>query len=627
MNCIHFFQKKRRDFLHFDTVVSAFASGFMTASLDAVLYGEWSGISFTDIAFVNNVSLSRFFFVFLAFTALLFILALKKNSPFPIYAGLFAAAVFLSLAFVNIVSAKSYQDSFHGDIVFLLGIAMVNIVVVKHLFHEDKLNLISLSRHPFFTSWKNMYILTAVCIGIFIIVVSLFTCCRYLTYSSSTFDFGIFTQMFENMKHTGLPVTTVERGKELSHFAVHFSPSWYLLLPGYLLFPSPFYLYIANAAIIGIGAFPVFRICKHLGTSPIWAFAFAIIYLLFPTMAAGALWDIHENSLLPVLILYMAYFFLSGKTVPMLLFSLLTLGDKEDAAIYVAAFALYGIFGTKYKWKGVLLLFLSVIYFFFATAMIQILGGEVMTSRLNLYFPEGNAGFAGVVKTCFTDIGYLLRNVFALNDNAALFSEGKLQFILWMLVPVLFAPFLSRKNSLLFLLIPMLVINLMPAWKYQYDVYYQYTYGPAALIILSALLAFHEMEREKKRLFTCICLLLCFLFSNALFWAKGGGYISRYFRNRQIYDDSQQTLTYFLEELYTEGDSVSANFVLVPHLYEITNLYTIPEQYGTQQVTDWYILNTQYTDEKYNPSDILQYYKCINPDEQGFVRIYQKQTQ
>lgn len=64
-------------------------------------------------------------------------------------------------------------------------------------------------------------------------------CLRYLGYLAPNFDFGVFTQMFHNMRESFLPMTTCERNGLLSHFAVHISPVFYLLLPFYALFPSP----------------------------------------------------------------------------------------------------------------------------------------------------------------------------------------------------------------------------------------------------------------------------------------------------------------------------------------------------------------------------------------------------
>ena len=53
---------------------------------------------------------------------------------------------------------------------------------------------------------------------LFFVFVSVWTVCRVLSYSCPTFDFGIFSQMFHQMKTSGLPTTTVERDGLLSHF-------------------------------------------------------------------------------------------------------------------------------------------------------------------------------------------------------------------------------------------------------------------------------------------------------------------------------------------------------------------------------------------------------------------------
>lgn len=628
----NFFNNLGKRGLSFNAFACAIASGYFTASLYTVLSLNKEGILFTTINFVNRVDIQKFFILFFMVSTIIVLFTLLWERAVIAYAFLLTTAVLFLNTLVQINSKLIFKATYNVDLVFLIGIAIIIIIIMKFLLTDDKLMLGKLSSSKFFSSWTNMYSLTAICVIAFTVIASTFSYYSYLTFSNSTFDFGIFTQMFENMRKTGLPLTTVERGRELSHFAVHFSPSWYLLLPGYLIFPSPLYLNIANAFVIAIGAFPIFRICKKLGSSPAFAFSLSLIYLLFPSMAAGTLWDIHENSLLPVLILYMVYFFLDKKIVPMLIFTLLTLGSKEDAAIYVIAFALYIIFGTKRKWTGALLLVFSMIYFIFAIKMIKVFGGEAMISRLSMYFPESNKGFSGVIKTCFTNIGYLIRNIFDLNSKtpstaksaAALFSEGKFQFILWMLVPVLFAPFLSKKTSLILLLIPMMVINLMPSWIYQYNIYYQYTYGPAALIILSTVFAFIAMDKPKKIIFVSTSLILCFLFSGALFWPKATRVMEKYKNNKQMYVYSQETITMFLDEYYNEGDSVSANCFIVPHLSKVSDLYTVPIQGGgVQKSTDWFIQHKNYTSANYNPPQFKNY-KCINPNDNSYIRIYKK---
>lgn len=74
---------------------------------------------------------------------------------------------------------------------------------------------------------------------LFFLLVSGWTVGRVRSFSAPTFDFGIFSQMFYYMKGSGAPMTTVERDGLLSHFAVHVSPIYYLLLPIYAVAPRP----------------------------------------------------------------------------------------------------------------------------------------------------------------------------------------------------------------------------------------------------------------------------------------------------------------------------------------------------------------------------------------------------
>ena len=97
---------------------------------------------------------------------------------------------------------------------------------------------------------------TAVFATAFFIFVSFWTVYRVLTYRAPTFDFGIFSQMFHQMRTTGLPVTTVERDGPLSHFAVHVSPIYYLLLPFYCIYPKPVTLQVLQAAVLASAVIP-----------------------------------------------------------------------------------------------------------------------------------------------------------------------------------------------------------------------------------------------------------------------------------------------------------------------------------------------------------------------------------
>lgn len=595
------------------TLLAALASGFMLASFYTVIDMFKRGITFHNLSFTVEMDKLAFWLI-LALTALLLTVpALIFKKPVIVYAATAVTAEMLAVLL-------ALRD--HNNIRFAVGLAVVLVIIYKYLHADDKLCIEALDKKNGKVAWLISYGAVALMVLVFTWVVTYYSYMRYLTFSTSTYDFGIFTQMFDYMRTHGLPLTTVERSDLLTHFAVHFSPSWYLLLPGYMVFPTPLYLYFAHAFIVALGAFPLYRICKLQGLSPLMSALCAALYLAFPTMGAGSFFEIHENSLLPVLLLYMAYFFLAGKTWPTLGFMLLTLGSKEDAFIYVLCFALFGLIGTKKKGLSVVMALISVLYFLLATSAIAMFGGEAMISRFDKYYPPDDKSLVGVIKTCFYNIGYFIKYVFSVEYDKN--SVGnKLYFILWTMLPVLFAPFLHKKISPLLLLLPMVAINIMPTWLYQYDPYFQYTYGPMAMLLLASVIAFAAMKPQTRRFFVTASLAIAIVFSVSLFTPKASRYQSNYEENKQTFVEMELALREFVDSVDPDTVTVTAICYEVPHLYMIKNLQTIPDYQGPLRESDYYIMDTRYKNGKsYDTGDILDNYTLIT--EAGYIEIWQR---
>ena len=140
---------------------------------------------------------------------------------------------------------------------------------------------------------------------LFFLFVSVWTVCRVYSFSVPTYDFGIFAQMFHSMKTTGLPMTTVERDGMLSHFAVHVSPIYYLMLPFYWIVPIPATLQVLQAAVLASAVIPLWKLGKHHNLTPVMRFYLCLLLLVYPAYAGGTSYDIHENAYLTPLILWL----------------------------------------------------------------------------------------------------------------------------------------------------------------------------------------------------------------------------------------------------------------------------------------------------------------------------------
>ncbi|MGN0204197.1 MAG: DUF2079 domain-containing protein, partial [Coprococcus sp.] len=245
---------------------------------------------------------------------------------------------------------------------------------------------------------------------LFFLFVSLWTVCRVLSYSSPSYDFGIFSQMFYYMRTTGLPNTTIERDGLLSHFNVHVSPIYYLMLPFYCFYPEPVTLQILQAAVLTSSVVPVWKLaCSHgctqaAGVMLVW------LLLLYPAYSGGAGYDLHENAFLTPLLLWLFYAIDSRKGWAVGIFAVLTLMVKEDAAVYTAVIGLWlllrSLFDTEdcRKWNiktGCLLLVVSLVWFAFVTGYLDRYGDGVMTNRYSNLIYDGSGSLLTVVKAVF----------------------------------------------------------------------------------------------------------------------------------------------------------------------------------------------------------------------------------
>lgn len=414
----------------------------------------------------------------------------------------------------------------------------------------------------------------------FTVVIGVTCCLRYNNYWTPCYDFGIFSQMFYYMKETGLPMVTCERDGLLSHFAVHFSPIYYLLLPFYLLFPTPHTLMIGQCAVTALGVVPLIKICRNHGLSRLASLAFGACYILYPAMAGGCNYYIHENNFLAPLILWLIYFMEKEKTVLSFVFGLSVLLIKEDAAVYVAVIALYFIFANKnYKCSAGLFL-LSVLYFLGVTSYLSVMGDGVMTGRYNNYiYDEG--GLFTVIKAVVQNPVYAVQQCFA---------EQKIRYFLQMLVPILFMPFCTKKTPRLILLIPFILVNLMTNYKYQFDIMFQYGMGSGAMLLYLSVLNLSDMGRKRGKL-----LLSSVLCSAVIFIGTFRGWLM-YYKSYDSYAYQREVLDSAVSLIPEEASVASGTFIL-SNLSQRRELYQLET---TEHKAEYYVLDLRYENEKYS---------------------------
>ncbi len=378
----------------------------------------------------------------------------------------------------GIFAAISFFSSFHRAY-FVICAIVLGVLVAYALKGWDN--------NPYVPGMKKktnlVYpIITGLLAAAFFAFVSAWTVYRVKCLWTPSYDFGIFSQMFHNMKTTGLPMTTLERDGALSHFQVHVSPIYYLLLPFYALVPRPETLQVLQAAVLASSVIPLWKIGTLKNLSGLAKTLLCALLLFYPAFSGGASYDLHENCFLAPLILWLMYGLEKGSVPITAVSAVLTLCVKEDAPVYVAVAGLYwlvkSLLERQENFKKNLIVSLSLIFgalvwFWGATAYLTAFGDGVMSYRYENFMFDGGNSLLTVIKAVL------------LNPLKALYEcvdKEKLEFISRTMLPLLGLPLLTRRFERYILLIPYVLVNLMSDYTYQHDIFFQYTFGSTAFL-------------------------------------------------------------------------------------------------------------------------------------------------
>lgn len=436
-----------------------------------------------------------------------------------------------------------------------LPLALFFVLAMFHYRSKDTIKGKALSK-------KKSIVCICIVAAFFIFIVAAISVCRYKSYSSPNFDFGIFCNMYYNMKHSLQPVSTCERDRLLSHFAVHMSPALYIFLPIYFIFPSPITVALCQVLAIYSGIIPFLLIGKKYGLDNRILVLLSVVFAASPILAGGSMFDFHENCLLVPFLMWTFYFYEKKKTIPMFLFVVLTLLVKEDAFIYICVFSAYIIVAKKDFKKGFPMILLSLGWFLIACTLLKKYGTGVMTNRFDAMM-GGDGGLLDIIKTVLFNPGYTSELMLTTTDNTA----EKLFYVIKMLFPLALMPFMTKKSARLILILPIL-LNLLTNYGYQYDIFFQYSFGICTLLLYAALINAADLEFENQKFVSCVSAGLSLMMFCMLIVPKYTTYVGKYQENKADY----QLMDEILEEI-PEDKSVSATAFILPKLSERHEIY------------------------------------------------------
>ncbi|MBR4050787.1 MAG: DUF2079 domain-containing protein [Clostridia bacterium] len=544
-------KKKLLAALSIEKLIQRFIAVWCCINLYTVLT---SAIPFTDKAFAFNVNP----FVYVPILAALFV-------SLSIISATFSEHNVDSWAFaLGFAAFTSYTLTLNREFWYCMSLIVLAAIALNFLVKDDKLQIgrIKLGK-------KVTVLIVSLCALFIFGVVSAISCLRYATYSSPNFDFGIWCNMFHHMKEGFLPIVSSERDKLLSHFAVHISPIYYLLLPLYCIFPSPYTLQISQGIILAGGIIPFYLLARHKGLSNKVIVMLSIAYAFSPALICGTTYDLHENCFLVPLLLWMFYFFEKGKYPLMYLAAFGVCMIKEDACLFVLFFGIFLFLSKKKYLHGIILAVLSAAYFGLAMFLLTKFGDGVLSDRFNNYMYEDN-GLVGMVRIILADPAYVFTQTL---------KPEKLVYLLKLLLPLGFLPLATKKVSHFVILLPFMLINLMTDYEYQFSIDFQYSFGAAACLMYLAVINAKELGDRPKKYMSSLAAVAAVM----IFLITAGGRLNALEERYKTGAEEFATLNSALETL-PEDASVKASTFFIPHIAARDEVYEIRSNNETDYV-------------------------------------------
>ena len=459
-----------------------------------------------------NILLTNIVLLIAIYKSMSFFLSLGLLlSAFVLYTGSFLRKEKLSLLYLLVIvfstprlltlATSNFQDTALKFHTFNLADTRFNIIIWPVIFAGllSGATLLLIHNSPlkqYLERYKKLLTYGVFSIvALYIVYLSVVFVYKVKTFDGSTFDIGLFSQMFHRMSTDLTAITTLERDRVLSHFAVHISPIFYLMLPFYKLFPHVETLEVLQIWVVFSAVIPLRLLLSKLNLSKLANILTVLWFVLLPVLTTAGGYHLHENCFLVPLIFWVFYFIVNEKKWGILVSTILLLLVKEDAFIYVISIGMYFLsqkrFNLTSKTKQWLILtefLLPLLYFTLALLILSTFGEGGMVSRFDAFLLKDENGILAVFKNL------VLHPSFAISH---LFMAKKLGYLFLMLAPMCFLPLLQRNWSTYFLALPLVVINLLPDWPYQYDIGFQYSYGSGALLFIMALLALEDLKEHK----------------------------------------------------------------------------------------------------------------------------------
>ena len=354
----------------------------------------------------------------------------------------------------------------------------------------------------------------------------------------------------------------------------HFDPFQLLLVPFYLVHPSPAIVLVTQASVLALGAVPLYWMARERFPGHLLAPLFPILYLLYRPLREANRNDYHPGALVPPFFLFALYFMEKARWGPMVLFLALAGLLKEQMPVAGVTIGIYLFFAKGKRLLGAALFVAFGLWFYANFAWI-----------IPAFHPTGGSykyfGLYGTLDG--TPAGTFLApllNPAALLESLAIHAGRKLRYVVEVFGPLAFLSFLSPFR--LFLGLPFLAEHLFTDMRLMTTIRTHHTADLLPVVFFSALWGLSRLLRwlptrgipgktwapdTLPHAVAALLLATCFLFHG---WSEA--FHLRYYSTTEHHE----RLYAVLKAIPPEA-SVSAQTPISPHLSYRKALYHFPD--------------------------------------------------
>ena len=428
---------------------------------------------------------------------------------------------------------------------------------------------------------------------VYLLVMGIIVVGRHAALRTHALDLGQPVQVLWNIVHgrgatlTQVPMfATTDR---MSRWGDHFEPILYALAPLAWIWPGAVSLLLAQTAIFAAGAFAVYAYARGRLDARVAA-AFALLYLVNPTLHGINVRDVHPAAFAIPLVLAAAAAFDRGRWIWAAFALALTLACREDAAIAVMGFGVWLAAARRRWWTGGAVVALAVAALFVQVAYVIPYFRGAPYHHLYRYAALGSSLSEIAATLVFKPWRWIL----------LAFEPAKIVYLLALLAPLAFLPLAAP--AALAAALPGLFQNLLSVDPKLYHHRAQYQAFVLPFLVLAAIDGYHRLQARRGggalggRVRPVTLLGAAFVISTVLTAATVNDLGVAKWRLGPL-----QQAAYRLMARVPPDASISANERLVPHLATRTEVWVFPRGVGASE----YVLELAWLD-KHLPHDRYQ---------------------